>query len=112
MALNRKREKATQLSLPVPEGTESGDPLLVGDLPCVALVDRNDDGESTCQTDGSFVLSVDADAAAIEIGDELFTDGAGAVTNDDDSGANGHFGYALGAVDNTESDSIEVKIGH
>ena len=48
MATNRVFESGTQLTLPVGSGTESGDPVLIGDsLVGVALTARDDDGNAT-----------------------------------------------------------------
>jgi len=109
MALNRVRDKAEYLSLPVPVDTESGDPLVIGDLPCVALTDRNSEGESTVQTNGSFAFSITA-GADIDVGDILYLTGGGAFTHD--PSGNDRFGYALEAIANGNTATIEVKIGY
>lgn len=109
MALNRVRAEANQLALPVPDGAESGDPLVIGDLPCVCLVDEGQwtEGEATVQCDGSFRLLV---GVATDPGDIIYWhDGSPDTLNKTASGGK-RFGYAL----ETQSGSgeIEVKIGY
>lgn len=116
MATNRVREKATRLALPVPVGTLSGDPLVLGGLPCVAVVDRSawTEGEASVQTDGSFTLAVKgenaAGDAAIGVGDILYIDTDGELNADATNGK--RFGYALEAVASGATTDIEVKIGY
>jgi len=103
------REKATHLALPVPDGTESGDPLVIGDLPCVAVTDQDEwtEGEASVQTDGSFRLLV---GVATDVGDEIFWhDGSPDTLNKTSSGGK-HFGYAL--EEQSGSGEIEVKVGY
>lgn len=114
MARNRVRESATRLSLPVPEGTVSGDALVLnGGLPCVAVVDADEwtEGEASVQTDGSFRFEVTAEGAAIEVGQIIYRETADGDLTDDDTGAE-RFGYALEPVANGETTEIEVKIGY
>lgn len=111
MAKNRRKEKATRLALPVPDGTVSGDPLVIGDLPCVAVTDESEwtEDEASVQTDGSFVFDVFADNAAIDPGDIVYLQNDGSIS--DDNGGK-RFGYALEAVSNGATTGIEVKIGY
>lgn len=113
MATNREKESANRLSLPVPDGTESGDPLVIGELACVAVTDKSEwtTGDASVQTDGSFKLEVvgdDGSPAAIAAGDVVFLDSG--VLSSDDSGD--RFGYALEPVGSGETATIEVKIGY
>lgn len=114
MATNRVREKATRLYLPVPVGTESGDPLVLGALPCVAVTDRDADGNASVQTDGSFTFPVvgegSAGDAAIGVGDIVYIDTDGELNADSTNGD--RFGYALEPVDSGATTDIEVKIGY
>lgn len=59
MATNRKfpDQKKTRF-YPVISGAASGDPVCVGQMPGVALYDRDSDGKATVQLDGSFRLPV------------------------------------------------------
>lgn len=110
MARNRHYAEATQFPLPVPEATESGDALVIGDLPCVALTDRDDDGEATVQTDGAFLFPVTGDDGAVGAGDLVYIDGSGDLTND--ASGNTRFGYALEAVGSGSTTTIPVKVGY
>lgn len=115
MALNRVKERCNQESLPVPEGTKSGDPLVLGGLPCVALEDRGAmiAGQATVQFDGAFDLDVEgknkAGEKAIEVGDILFMKG-GVVNVNNEEGV--RFGYALAPVVKNKKETIPVKIGY
>lgn len=109
MALNRVRERANQVAVPVPESTESGDPVLVGNgLPGVALVDEGDwaEGEATVQFDGSFRLTV---TGAGDAGDIVYITDAGALTTTADD--NTRFGYLLESKGAGDGEA-EVKIGY
>jgi hypothetical protein len=52
MALNVIAEGSNFYPFPVPIGTKSGDPRVVADVPCVALVDRFPDGRATLMFGG------------------------------------------------------------
>lgn len=108
MATNRRRVEARKLNLPVDAGTVSGDPVLVGRLPGVALTDRDTAGNATIDTEGAYDLEVEASAGAIGVGDVIYIDGAGALSNDS---TGDRFGYALEAIGNAETATIEVKLG-
>lgn len=120
MATNQKYNDGVQFTVPAADVTEpatpeSGDPLLIGDsLPAVALTDPFDDGDGTSQitvkTNGVYELAVEAEAAAIGIGDRLYYDAADEGLNNSASG-NTSWGYALGAVDNAATAVIPVKLG-
>lgn len=113
MALNRELEDAKEILLPVPEGTKSGDPLVVGDLPCVALIDRNADGNASVDTGGAYRLLAkgegDEGAAAVEPGDILFIDEEGLLTAIE---AGTRFGYAMDPVESGAEETIRVKVGY
>lgn len=115
MAKNRDREYARQLSLPVASGTLSGDPVVVGQIPGVAVVDRDSAGNATVQMDGSYVISVkgiDAGGnSAVAVGDILYH--TQADTPKVSKKATGvRFGYALEAVTSGATASIKVKVGY
>lgn len=121
MAKNREYERALQVAVPItdaPGATAlSGDPVLCGQLPGVALVDADDtvanDGEATVQFDGAFRLAVKgvtgAGNSAVSPGDIIYYDG-GELNKDVTNGV--RFGYALGAVDSAGTATIVVKIGY
>lgn len=119
MATNQKYNNGDQFEVPAADVTEpaepeSGDALLIGDaLPAVALTDIYVDGAGvnmiTVKTNGVYHLPVEAEAAAVGIGDRLFYDTGDEGLNN--SSGNVSWGYALGAVDNGATATIPVKIG-
>ena len=74
MATNQRYTHSEHISLPVPEGTKAGDPVIVGGFAGVAKIDRNEDGNATVWLDGSYMLEVDA---AVEAGQPVFLDAPG-----------------------------------
>jgi predicted RecA/RadA family phage recombinase len=114
MARNTVRERAFQVSLPVAEGTKSGDPVVVGSLVGVALIDRGKDteGEATIQMVGSFKFSVEGkkggEEKAIAVGEPVYVDPATKKISADSSKT--LFGYALQAVAKGKTEEVEIKI--
>lgn len=91
---------------------QSGDPGVLQQLPFVALTDEDADGYATIKCNGTADLLVDAEAAAVAAGDLLYFDAADANKINNASAGNVRFGYALGAVSNGATGTIEVKIGY
>lgn len=114
LALNREYADADSIPLPVPEGTESGDPLVVGALPAVAMTDRDADGNASCQCNGAYRLPVTgknkAGEKAIEAGDIVYLMADGTVNVNNEEGK--RFGYALLPVVKNKTETIPVKIGY
>lgn len=118
MATNQKYNHGDQFSVPAaavaaPSSPGSGDAVLVGELPAVALTDVYDthDGDEliTVKTNGVYHLEVDADDGAIGVGDRIYIDpAAGSLTND--GTGNVAYGYALGPVDSAATSTIPVKL--
>lgn len=111
MATNRVHADGTQLSLAAtdPATPAVGDPVVVGQLPGVALTDERPDGTTTIQTDGVFDLPVTAGAGGIAAGDIVnYATGTDTVG----SAAGVRFGYALAAVAASSTATIPVKIGY
>jgi predicted RecA/RadA family phage recombinase len=112
MAKNRIYAECHEVSLPVPEGTKSGDALVIGDLPCVALVDRRADGKATVQTDGGYKFSVEGKNKAgntkIEAGQKVYLKGGKLGANNEEGK---FFGYALQEVESGKTTEIIVKVG-
>lgn len=103
--------------MPVPAETVSGQPLIIGALPCVALVNRRTtgpaSGTATVQTNGVYELEVEGKNKAgnkkIEPGEIVyFKEGKINVNNEEGT----RFGYALEAVASGEVKKIKVKIGY
>jgi predicted RecA/RadA family phage recombinase len=117
MAKNRVHLTGRYLSLAAtdPATPASGDPLLVGQLPGVALTAERADGTTSIQTDGVFNLSVKGidggGSVAVAAGDLLYY--VTADTPKISKKATGvRFGYALGAVTSGATATIPVKVGY
>lgn len=120
MATNIIFEAAATLSLPVPDGTESGDALVLfsGKLPCVALTDEgdggNDDNYATVALSPSWVIEIPVKGegaggnAAISVGDSIAIDTDGEFNGDTTNGA--EFGIALAAVASGATTTIRVLV--
>ena len=116
MARNIIFEDGTQIALTAtdPATPASGDPVLVGQIPGVALISEAADGVTTIKTNGVATLPVKGTTgsnAAIAAGDILYyvtgnTPKLSATT----SGV--RFGYALEAVGSGATATIRVKIGY
>lgn len=119
MATNRVHEHGKNLLLVCssPATPASGDPVLIGQIPGVALADEQTDGYTSVQMDGVFDLSVQGhdDAAAnvaVAVGDILYYDAAATVKLNKDATNGVRFGYALEAVASGATDTIQVKVGY
>lgn len=121
MATNRIYAEGNQLNITptasANDGANSGDPLIFGELPGVALDDATDtianSGTVTAQFDGVFELDVtgadNAGNAAVTAGDIVYYDG-GSINIDSTDGT--RFGYALEDVSSGSTTTIKVKIGY
>ena len=121
MATNRKLEDGRFLWLGVGASKNSGDHVLVGAIPGVALMDTDTDNETTVDTGGVYALPVTANdtadsGSAISVGAKLYYDDgssgltAGELTPDETNGT--FFGYALEAVSSGDDATIKVKVGY
>lgn len=112
MAKNRKHEEGRYIEMPVPEGTVSGDALVIEDMPCVALIDRRDDGKATVQRDGVYFFDVKgvdkAGEAALKAGQIVFLQEDGTVTANEDGK---RFGYLQEDVVKNKTENVPVVIG-
>lgn len=124
MATNRIIERGRQFEADVSgvtgTGTDglvlSGDPVVIGQLPAVALTSEDDDGLATIQTDGVWDLSVKGETttnAAIAVGAIVYYDSAATPHKLNADATNGvRFGYALEAVSSGATSTIRVKVGY
>ncbi len=99
-----------------PTTPASGDPVLCGQIPGVALTAENADGTTTIACDGVFNLSVKGENAggnsAVAAGDILYYE-AGQTPPVNKDATNGvRFGYALGAVTSGATATIPVRVGY
>ncbi|WP_341394060.1 DUF2190 family protein [Arthrobacter sp. G119Y2] len=58
MAKNQRQRHALHITVPVPAGVKSGQPVKVGQICGVAIIDREADGTATLWLDGSYDLPV------------------------------------------------------
>ncbi len=108
------------LAASAPTTPASGDPVLVGKIPGVALTDEGDGGNAAANTSidtsGVYDLVVEgADASAgsaVAVGDILYYDTAATIKINKDATNGVRFGYALGAVGSGASATIAVKVGY
>lgn len=109
MATNEIFREAENLTLPVVSGTVAGDPVMVGSLVGVALLDRDADGNSTVRTKGAFRLQVTGEVTAV--GQPLYFVAASPTVLDvsSNTGANPLFGYAL-EVKTATTAAITVRL--
>lgn len=109
MAKNEVYRDGDHLSWPVPEGTESGDFVLIGDqgLFGVAVTDRDADGNATVWTQGVWALPVTT-ATAADIGDKVYATTAGALTPVE--GTNTHVGWFYSAKGTTAGEVVHIKL--
>lgn len=104
------------LTCTAPTTPASGDPVLCGQIPGVALVDEDTNGVTTVALDGTFDLSVKGETtvdAAVAVGDILYYDSAATPHKLNKDATNGvRFGYALTAVASGATTTIPVRVGY
>lgn len=118
MATNIVHEDGNQLfrKISVPSsGAKSGDPVLVGQRPGVALTDQDADGFATVKFNGSATLSVkgidQSGNSAVAVGDILYLVSADTPkVSKKNTGV--RFGYAAGTVGSAATASIIVDLGY
>lgn len=115
MSLNKELDIGSNIKVAVPEGTESGEPVLLGDqgLCGVAETDRGSDGEATVCLPPSAVYRIPVEGKGkeanqvIEPFDKVYIDGA--VVNADATNGT-FFGWTLDKVASGSTDTVRVKI--
>ena len=100
-----------------PATPKSGDPVLVGQIPGVALTDERTDGTTSVDTQGIFDLAVEGKDAAnanttVSVGDVVYYDSANTIKLNRDNTNGVRFGYALAALASGASGTIRVKVGY
>ncbi|WP_026931219.1 DUF2190 family protein [Glycomyces tenuis] len=120
MATNQVLNHGDQFSVAAadvnaPASPESGDAVVIDQLPAVALTnvytDTDGTNRITVKTNGVYEFAVNANNGAIEVGHVVHIHSTtGAVTNTATGGV--RFGYALGAVASSATTVIPVKIGY
>ena len=117
MAKNRKFADGRKLSLVAtdPATQVSGDPLLVGQLPGVALTNERADGTTSVDTEGVYNLSVkgvdQVGNSAVAPGDIIYYVAADTPKlSKKNTGV--RYGYALEAVASGSTATIAVRLGY
>lgn len=99
-----------------PATPASGDPVICGQIPGVALAAEDAAGVTTVALDGSFDLLVKGETttdAAVAVGDILYYDSAATPHKINKDNSNGvRFGYALAAVGSGVTATITVRVGY
>lgn len=109
MATNEVYEDGDSIPITVPSGVVSGDPVVVGEIVGVAIIDRQTDGKISLRRKGAFDLEV---TGAITLGAPVYAVvAAGLVTSlTATATSNTRFGLALAAQAGTGT--IPVLIGY
>lgn len=107
MATNLKYQDGDQLLLTVPSGIASGEPLLYGQQPCVALTDRGEDvaGKATVKFNGVFNLEL---AGATEEDPVYIHVSTFALALADDGD---HVFFGVCVSDSDDDDMVDIRIG-
>jgi predicted RecA/RadA family phage recombinase len=108
--------KTRALTCSSPATPASGDPVVCGQIPGVALEAEDANGVTTCALNGQFTLSVKGENqsgnSAVADGDILYYE-AGQTPPVNKDATNGvRFGYARGAVVSGATTTIAVEIGY
>jgi predicted RecA/RadA family phage recombinase len=111
MALNRVREEADQVALPVDPATVSGDPVAVGRLNGVALNDYGSwtPGQATVALEGSFRFTLTGPGGGLAVGAIVTRDMVNA--RGDAAGAS-TFGHLLEPLGDGVTADVEVRISN
>lgn len=108
--------KALSAVCSAPATPASGDPVMIGQIPGVALTAERTDGTTTVATDGVWSLSVkgenNAGNVAVAVGDILYYEAGQTPPVNKDNVAGIRFGYALAAVGSGATATIPVKVGY
>ncbi len=117
MATNEVYYPGDTLPLPVPAGTKSGDPVVIGTIAGVALEDRDAEGNAPVRVKGVYKLAVtghDGTAnAAIAVGDTVYYTAPSGETPaiiDANETTGAEFGVALGAIAAGATDAVVATI--
>ena len=116
MATNEVYYPGDTLPLPVPAGTKSGDPVVIGTIAGIAMEDRDAAGNAPVRVKGVFKLSVTGHDGnsnkAINVGDKVYytapSEGSPAIIDANATGA--EFGVALKAIAKGETNAVVATI--
>lgn len=106
MATNVVFDEGNQLTVDVIANTESGDPVVFGNQPGVALTDRDAAGQATVKFNGVIEVALEAAAA----GDAVYIVPSTGVLSLTDDATMVFFGVAINDAD-ADTDIVRVRIG-
>ena len=119
MAKNRENmtgDFLRNVAASAPAAPVSGDPVLVGQIPGVALKDELADGTTPIQTNGNWRMSVKAENNAgnspVAVGDILYYEAGQTPPLNKDNVAGIRWGYALEVISTGATATIIVKVGY
>lgn len=115
MAKNQVLKRAAQMRVAVPSGTKSGDPVVYGQRPGVALTDADDDDIATVAFEGSFALSVkgiDGSGNSAVAGGDILYYVSGDTPHLSKKATGVRYGYANGTVGSSSTATINVILGY
>lgn len=108
--------KSRPLVCSSPATPVSGDPVVCGQIPGVALAAEDANGLTTVALDGVFELSVKGENnsgnSAVAVGDILYYEAGQTPPVNKDGTAGIRFGYALAAVNSGATTTIPVEVGY
>lgn len=117
MAKNEVYYPGNAIPLPVPEGTKSGDPVVVGTIAGIAMEDRDAAGYAPVRVTGVYYLEVTGrdgtENEAIAVGDKVYytvPSGGTSAIIDVSATAGEEFGVALKAIAAGETETIPVVL--
>ncbi len=117
MAKNEVYYPGDAIPLPVPEGTKSGDPVVVGTIAGIAMEDRDAAGNAPVRVKGVFKLSVtgrdETENKAINVGDKVYytaPSGGTPAIIDANATTGKEFGVALAAIAKGAPDAVVATI--
>ncbi len=117
MAKNEVYYPGDTLPLPVPAGTKSGDPVVVGTIAGIAMEDRDAAGNAPVRVKGVFKLSVTgydgSKNKAINVGDKVYytaPSGDSPAIINANATTDKEFGVALKAIAAGATDAIPVAL--
>lgn len=117
MAKNEVYYPGNAIPLPVPEGTKSGDPVVVGTIAGIAMEDRDAAGNAPVRVNGVYKLAVTGHDGtkneAIGVGDKVYytapSGGTPAIINANATTGK-EFGVALKAIAKGATDAVVATI--
>ena len=117
MAKNEVYYPGNAIPLPVPEGTKSGDPVVVGTIAGIAMEDRDAAGNAPVRVNGVYKLAVTGHDGtkneAIGVGDKVYytapSGGTPAIINANATTGK-EFGVALKAIAQGATDAVVATI--